>query len=62
MNWIESIKNYEPTCAQEVNDKGIMIKYIKEFDDVLTRNNKVAHMTSSAFVVNKKRDKVLMVH
>lgn len=62
MNWIESIENYKPDCAQEINDKEIMIKFINEFDDVLTRNNKVAHMTSSAFVVNKKRDKVLMVH
>lgn len=62
MNWIEFIKNYEPSCAQEISDKEIMIKFIDEFDDVLTRNNKVAHMTSSAFVVNKKRDKVLMVH
>lgn len=62
MNWIESIKNYEPSCTQEISDKEIMIKFIDEFDDVLTRNNKIAHMTSSAFVVNKKRDKVLMVH
>ncbi len=62
MNWIEAIKNYEPCCYQEVSDKEIMIKFADEFDDVLTRNNKVAHMTSSAFVVNKKRDKVLMVH
>ena len=54
MNWIEFIKNYEPSCAQEISDKEIMIKFIDEFDDVLTRNNKVAHMTSSAFVVNKK--------
>nr|WP_300090433.1 NUDIX hydrolase [Sedimentibacter sp.] len=62
MNWIESIKNYKPYCAQEINDKEIMIKFMEEYDDVLTRSNKVAHMTSSAFVVNNKRDKVLMVH
>lgn len=62
MNWIEAIKNYEPSCVQEINDKEIMIEFMDEFDDLLTRDNKVAHMTSSAFVVNKKRDKVLMVH
>ncbi|MGG4106042.1 NUDIX hydrolase [Paenibacillus lautus] len=32
------------------------------FDDVLTRDNEIAHITSSAFVVNKNRSKALMVH
>ncbi|WP_235440347.1 hypothetical protein [Paenibacillus sp. DMB20] len=32
------------------------------FDDVLTRDNEIAHVTSSAFVVNKNRNKALMVH
>lgn len=32
------------------------------FDDILTRDNELVHVTSSAFVVNKNRDKVLMVH
>lgn len=62
MNWIESIKNYKTCCEQEEKDKEIFIKCIDIFDDILTRDNGIAHITSSAFVVNKKRDKVLMVY
>lgn len=62
MNWINSIKNYKPYNEQEKKDKEIILNCINIFDDVLTRNNEIAHITSSAFVVNKNRDKVLMVH
>ena len=37
-----------------------MLKYIKDFDDVLTRQNKYRHFTSSAFVLNKEKTKILM--
>lgn len=62
MKWINSIKDYKPFNEQETKDKEIIIKCIKMFDDVLTRENELAHMTSSTFVVNKTKDKVLMVH
>ncbi|MBL4934685.1 NUDIX hydrolase [Clostridium sp. YIM B02515] len=62
MNWINSIKNYKPYNEQEKKDKEIILNCINIFDDVLTRNNEIAHITSSAFVVNKNKDKVLMVH
>lgn len=62
LNWIESIKRYVPCTEQEEKDKEITIKCIEMFDDILTRHNEVAHITSSAFVVNKNRDKTLMIH
>jgi 8-oxo-dGTP pyrophosphatase MutT (NUDIX family) len=62
MNWVESIKNYTVYSEQEKKDKKIIIKCLEMFDDVLTRDNEIVHITSSAFVVNKNRDKVLMVH
>jgi 8-oxo-dGTP pyrophosphatase MutT (NUDIX family) len=62
MNWIKSIKEYTVCNEQENKDKEIAIKCLEIFDDVLTRDNEIAHITSSAFVVNKKKDKVLMVH
>jgi ADP-ribose pyrophosphatase YjhB (NUDIX family) len=62
MKWVDSIKNYIPCNEQEKSDKEIIIKAINEFDDILARDNEVIHITSSAFVVNKNRDKVLMVH
>lgn len=62
MNWIEQIKEYIPCNEQEEKDKEIILNCIDTFDDILTRSNRVCHITSSAFVVNKKRDKALMIH
>lgn len=62
MNWINSIKEYRPYNNQERKDKGVILKCLDMFDDVLTRDNEVAHITSSGFVVNKARDKVLMIY
>ena len=39
-----------------------MLKFIEKFDDVLTRNNEFGHFATSAWIVNKERTKVLMVH
>ena len=62
MKWIDLIKDYNPFNEQESKDKEIIIKCENIFDDILTRKNEIAHMTSSTFVVNKPRDKVLMVY
>lgn len=62
MNWIELIKTYNPYNEQEEKDKEIILHCIDTFKDILTRDNEIAHITSSAFVVNKTKDKVLMVH
>lgn len=62
MHWIDVIKKYCPQNEQETKDKELILYAIERFEDVLTRNNKIAHFTSSAFAVNKSRDKVLMVH
>lgn len=62
MEWISKIESYKPFNEQEVKDKEIILKCINTFDEVLTRNNEIAHITSSTFVVNKNRDKVLMIH
>lgn len=62
MNWIDSIKKYSPYSEQEENDKEIIIRCFDMFDDILSRDNNIMHITSSAFIVNKNRTKVLMVH
>ena len=56
------IEKYKPFNEQEEKDKQIMLKYIETFDDVLTRNNEFGHFTSSAFVVNEERNKILLVY
>ncbi len=61
MDWIEPIKKYISCNEQEEKDKAFIIRCFELFDDILTRNNEIAHITSSAFAVNKNKDKVLMV-
>ncbi|MCC3869764.1 NUDIX hydrolase [Terrisporobacter mayombei] len=56
------IENYLPCNCEEEKDKEIMIKYINTFDDVLTRNNEIGHFTSSCWIVNKDKTKVLMIY
>lgn len=62
MNWINSIRKYRPYNEQEKKDQEIIIKCINMFDNLLVRDNEIIHVTSSAFVINKNKDKVLMVH
>lgn len=58
----ELIINYVPENEQEETDKRIMLKYINEFDDVLTRQNEMFHFTTSAWIVNADKTKVLMIY
>ena len=62
MNFREEIENYSPYNKEEAKDKEIILKYIDIFDDILTRNNEIGHMTSSCWIVNKDKTKVLMVY
>ena len=62
MNLREQIEKYEPHNEQEEKDKQIILKYMDTFEDVLTRDNEFGHFTASAWVVNKKRTKVLMIY
>ena len=57
-----NIEKFIPYNEQEEVDKKIMLNYIKDFDDVLTRQNEYGHFTSSAFVLNKDRTKILMAY
>ena len=61
-NILKSIENYEPFNEQEEVEKKIMLKYLKESNNILTRNNEMAHFTSSAFVFNKEHTKILMAY
>lgn len=62
MNVINEIKKYSPVNEQEKKDKKMMLKWMDSFDDVFTRKNEFGHFCSSSFVVNKTRDKVLMIY
>ncbi|MEW8993361.1 NUDIX hydrolase [Clostridium sp.] len=62
MGWIEEIKNYIPHNEEEAQDKNVALLSISQFNNLLTRENPLIHVTSSGYIVNKHRTKVLMVH
>ena len=62
MNWEEVIHNYIPKSGEEKKYKEIFLYSMDHFNDILTRNNPIIHLTSSAFIVNKKFDYALMVY
>lgn len=59
---LDEIKKYEPFNEQEIKDKEMILKYMNDFPDTLTRNNEYGHFCSSAFVLNKDKTKVLMIY
>lgn len=59
---LEKIKNYIPANEQEQHDKEQMLAFMQANDNCLTRENTVAHFTTSIWTVNKERTKTLMVY
>ena len=62
MSLVNDIEKYIPVNEQEENDKEVMLAYIQKNSDYLTRENKVAHFTTSIWTVNKEKTKTLMVY
>ena len=62
MSIYEEIARYEPFNEQEMRDKQEILRFLERNDDAFLRQNRIAHMTASAWVVNPGRDKVLMVY
>jgi 8-oxo-dGTP pyrophosphatase MutT (NUDIX family) len=57
-----AIALYTPFNEQETQDKDLILHCLATEKDVFSRDNALAHMTASAWVVNSKHDKVLMVY
>lgn len=53
---------YEPCNEQEERDKKIFLDWLESGKDILTRENEVAHLTASAWVVSPDRKYVLMAY
>lgn len=60
MNTKEILENYVPYNEQEEKDKQQMLRWIDTGLDLFTRENGMAHFTSSAWVVDQTHTKVLM--
>ena len=58
----EKIEDYIPVNEQEEHDKEQMLAFMQANENCLTRENTVAHFTTSIWTVNKERTKTLMVY
>ena len=59
---ISQIKKYKAFNEQEEKDKYLLLEWIIDNEDAFSRENKIAHITATGWVVNKDRSKVLMVY
>ncbi len=58
----EAIRAFRPENEQEEADKKGILAFLAANENAFTRDNTIAHMTASAWVVNHDRTKVLMVY
>ena len=59
---MKRISAYRPCNEQEEADKKNILSFLSENENAFLRENELAHMTASAWVVNHNRSKVLMVY
>ncbi|MCH4888041.1 NUDIX domain-containing protein [Acidaminobacter sp. JC074] len=59
---IAALKRYRAFDLQERDMVTKTIEYLKSTDDYLGKVNPKGHITGSAWIVNKTRDKVLLTH
>lgn len=59
---MEQLRRYQPFNEQEAQDRQVILHCLMNEPDVFTRENPIAHMTASAWVVNVARTKALLVY
>lgn len=62
MNIEQQIVDYKPYNEQEAHDQAVMRQLLATQPDLFTRENLVAHMTASSWLLNATHDKVLMIY
>ena len=62
MKLYEELCAYTPCNLQEEADRKVMMRYLKEFPNVYTRDNVYGHITSSPWIINADASKVLMIY
>lgn len=58
----KDIENFKPFNEQEAKDKDEFLRYISNETNVLTRENKNAHITVSAWLLDETHNYVLMAY
>lgn len=62
MKLLEQLRRYTPYNEQESADLSLMLDFLAHGETPFHRTNETAHFTSSAWIVNPARTKVLMVY
>ena len=62
MNLLEAIEKYNPCNEQERKDKEVILDFLHTAETPFLRTNRTAHMTASAWIVNRERTKVLFCY
>lgn len=62
MNLHDQVLNFTPWNEQEARDREVLLCWLDSGAEILTRNNPVAHLTASAWVVSSDRKYVLMAY
>ena len=61
--YIQDIRAFVPRTEAEVADREQILNYVNLFcDNILTRDNPIAHMTASGFILSEDGEWVLMAH
>lgn len=58
----EMIQNYIPFNEQEAKDKDFILQAMDVHEDLLHRSNPFMHFSSSCWITNQERTKVLMIY
>lgn len=58
---VEMLKNYQPYNEQEAKDLEYIFKAEELMGDILNRTNMFCHFSSSAFIINPEKTKVLCI-
>ncbi len=62
MKILDEIKNHTPYNEQEKIDKDFIIEHMLRYENIFHRNCNIAHMSASAIIVNKDRNKILFAY
>lgn len=62
MELYDELLDYIPYNIQEEADRTVMLRYLRDFSNVYTRENVYGHITSSPWIINADASRVLMIY
>lgn len=62
MELYDELLDYIPYNIQEEADRKVMLRYLRDFSNVYTRENVYGHITSSPWIINADASRVLMIY